>query len=173
MISYLLPGLTVLWGVSYFSPTVQMWLGDRSSDAPTIAGFLYVTLLAVGAGVVVSTVRWMIVDRIHHWTGVRRPDFNYARLEQNIGAFDVLVRHHYEYYKFHSNGVVAVLFAYLARRIATGFWSTPPGMVDVGCLLLAGILFAGSRDNLRNYYRRVEMSLKMPKRRKRRSPHRR
>jgi len=159
LISYLLPGLTALWGASYFSPTRQTWLGSRPSDAPTIAGFLYVTLAALGAGMGVSTVRWIVVDRIHHWTGIRRPDFDYARLEQNIEAYDVLVRHHYEYYKFHSNGLVAVVFTYLAHRTAIGFWSTPIAGADLGVLLLAWVLFVGSRDNLKNYFRRVEMSL--------------
>lgn len=159
LISYLLPGLTVLWGASYFSPALKTWLGGRPADAPTIAGFLYVTLAALGAGMAVSTVRWILVDRIHHWTGIRRPDFDYARLEQNIDAYDVLVRHHYEYYKFHSNGLVAVAFTYLAHRTAIGFWSTPISGVDLGFVLLAWVLFVGSRDNLKNYFRRVEMSL--------------
>jgi len=41
----------------------------------------------------------MLLDPIHHWTGIRRPDFDYAQLECNIQAFDLLVRHHYDYYK--------------------------------------------------------------------------
>ena len=64
LIAYVLPGFTALWGVSYFSETVQVWLGSSAGDAPTVGGFLYVTLAAVGAGMTVSTVRWMIVDTI-------------------------------------------------------------------------------------------------------------
>jgi len=159
VISYLLPGLTALWGVSYFSPAVQIWLGSRPADSPTIAGFLYLTLAAVGAGMTVSAIRWIVLDRIHHWTGIRRPDFDYARLESNIQAFDLLVRHHYDYYKAYGNGLVSVLFTYFSHRAATGFWTTPIGAVDLGCLLLGLVLFVASRDNLRNYYRRVELSL--------------
>ena len=159
LIAYLLPGLTALWGASHFSETIRAWLGHPPTPAPTVGGFLYVTIGAVMAGLIVSTVRWLIVDRIHHWTGVRRPDFDYARLQQNIGAFELLVRHHYMYYKSNANILVSVLFAYLAHRISTGFWTTPIRGIDIACLLLALLLFLASRDNLRNYYRRVEMSL--------------
>lgn len=154
-----MPGLIALWGVSYFSPTLQTWLGSRPSDAPTVAGFLYVTPAAIGAGITVSTVRWMVLDTIHHWTGIRRPDFDYARLECNIQAFDLLVRHHYNYYKASANGLVALAFTYLAHRTADGFWTTPIGATDLACLLLGLVLFVGSRNNLGSYYRRVEMSL--------------
>lgn len=111
------------------------------------------------AGLVVSTVRWMILDTVHGWTGIRRPEFDYARLEQNIRAFDLLVRHHYVYYKSNGNMLIAISFAYLGRRIAVGFWATPLNWIDVACFLLGSLLFLASRDNLRNYYRRVELSL--------------
>ena len=159
VISYLLPGLVALWGASYFSPTLQSWLGSRPPDTPTIAGFFYVTLAALGAGMTVSTIRWMVLDTIHHWTGVRRPDFDYARLECNIHAFDLLVRHHYDYYKWHANLLVSVAFTYFAHRTATGFWTRPLTGIDALVLLLGSVLFVGSRNNLKNYYRRVEMSL--------------
>jgi len=159
LIAYVLPGVTALWGVSYFSPIVASWLGAAPTDAPTVGAFLYVSIAAVMAGMTVSTVRWLLVDTIHHWTGIGRPDFDYARLEQNIRAFDLLVRHHYIYYKFHSNMLISVAFAYFARRTAAGFWSMPINGTDVACLLLGLVLFLGSRNNLRNYYRRVEMSL--------------
>ena len=159
VISYLLPGLVALWGVSYFSPTLQTWLGSRPSDSPTVAGFLYVTLAALGAGMTVSTIRWMVLDTIHHFTGIRRPDFDYARLEENIHAFDLLVRHHYDYYKFNANSLVAVTFTYLAHRTATGFWTKPMNWTEALVFLLGLVLFVVSRDNLKNYYRRVQMSL--------------
>lgn len=107
----------------------------------------------------VSTIRWMVLDTIHHFTGIRRPDFDYARLEENIHAFDLLVRHHYDYYKFNANSLVAVTFTYLAHRTATGFWTKPMNWTEALVFLLGLVLFVVSRDNLKNYYRRVQMSL--------------
>ena len=159
LIAYLLPGFTALWGVGYFSPTVASWLGTGRAQTPTVGGFLYVTIAAVMAGLTVSTIRWIVVDTIHHRTGISRPDFDYARLEQNVRAFDLLVRHHYDYYKWHANLLVSVAFTYLAHRIAIGFWTRPLTGTDTLVFLLGLVLFVGSRNNLKNYYRRVEMSL--------------
>ena len=54
---------------------------------------------------------------------------------------------------------MALLFAYVSRRIHLGFFTAPLGWLDVGFLLLAIILFVGSRDTLRKYYSRVNQVL--------------
>ena len=46
LISYVLPGMTVLWALSYLSPAVGAWLTDTAAAGPTIGGFLNVTLAA-------------------------------------------------------------------------------------------------------------------------------
>ena len=138
LIAYLLPGVTALWGLSYWSPTVQAWLGTETTTTnPTVAGFLYVTLAAIAAGLIVSAVRSMTVDTVHKWTQLTRPEFNYADLANKIAGFDVLVRHHYDYYKFHGNMLVAVVFAYAARRASLGWFTLPVGWFDLGVLGLA------------------------------------
>ena len=49
VIAYILPGFVTLWGVSYFSPTVDGWIAASQQGAPTVAGFLYVTLASLAA----------------------------------------------------------------------------------------------------------------------------
>ncbi|QDT38387.1 hypothetical protein [Stratiformator vulcanicus] len=159
LIAYLVPGFVTLWGVSFSSPTVNAWLGGSTADAPTLGGFLYVTIASLAAGLTVSTVRWLVIDTLHHLTGIRRPSWDFSRLQENIDAFDRLIEIHYRYYQFHANGLVAVVIAYFGRRIGLGFWSTPFGMAEVACLLVVPILFAGSRDTLSKYYRRADALL--------------
>ena len=165
LIGFVLPGFTVLWGMSYFSETISHWLAG-SSTTPTVGGFLYVTLASVAAGVMVSTVRWAVIDTIHHWTGLRQPEWDFSRLRQSVAAYNVLNEIHYKYYLFHSNHLVALLLVYLARRIHLGFFTAPWGWLDLGFLVLSVILFVGSRDTLRKYYTRVGQLLgsEMPKR---------
>lgn len=159
LIAYVAPGATALCGLSFFSPVVAQWLGASPILAPTVAGFLYVTVASVVAGVTVSTVRWMVIDTLHALTGIRRPDFNYAGLSQSTAAFDRLVRHHYDYYKFHANMLVALVFAYVSRRMKLGLFTAPLGLGDVGCALLVVVFAVGSRDTLRNYYGRMNALL--------------
>ncbi len=159
IIAFLIPGFMVLWGVSYFSETVRVWLAASSDSAPTVGGFMYVTFASVAAGMTASTVRWAVIDTIHRWTGLAQPDWDFSRLQENVAAYNVLNEIHYKYYQFHGNAEVALVFVYFARRIHLGFLMAPIGWLDVGFVVLAIILFVGSRDTLRKYYSRVNQVL--------------
>lgn len=158
LIGFLLPGFTVLWGLSYYSVTVSNWLSG-SSTTPSVGGFMYVTLASVAAGVTVSTVRWAVLDTVHRWTGLRQPAWDFSRLQDNVAAYNVLNEIHYKYYLFHGNHLVALLFLYGARRVRLGLFTASWGWVDAGFLLLSVVLFVGSRDTLHKYYSRVSQLL--------------
>lgn len=160
LIAYLLPGFIVLWGLSYSSPTVAAWLSPPALDgAATIGGFLYVTLASVVAGLTASTVRWAIIDTIHHRTGIPRRTWNFARLQKHYEAYTMLEHNHYRFYQAYANMAVALFFLFNARRWALGYWSIGFGWVDVGCIALSMVFLAGSRDTLAKYYDRVDQLL--------------
>lgn len=155
LISYILPGFVALWGISYFSPVVEGWLGAETSDGPTVGGFLYVTIGSLGAGLICSTVRWMVIDTLHHCTGIKKPKWNFATLADRVEAFSRLVADHYVYYKFYGNSLIAILFAWGCRGLGSeiprrdAVWS---GLITI---VVAGILYLGSRDSLNRYYIRT------------------
>lgn len=155
VIAYLLPGAAALWGVGYFSDTVRSWFGAIEGEAPSIGGFLYVTLAAIGAGLIVSAIRWVILDRLYHRTGISPPAWNFSTLPGRLNAFEGLVENHYRYYQFYANLLVAVTFSYLVRLWKVGF-STEQGVwPHLGLVALATVLVLGSRDSLRKYYSRA------------------
>lgn len=154
MIAYVVPGVTALLGAAELSATVRSWFAGSASATPTVGGFLYVTLAAVAAGLTVSTLRWAFLDTLHHATGIRKPQWDFARLEANIEAFHLIVEHQYRHYQWHGNMLVSCVFVFTARRLAHGLVSFTLG--DIGILVLIGILFVGSRDTLRKYYERGE-----------------
>lgn len=155
LISYILPGFIALWGISYFSPTVEAWLGTETSTGPTVGGFLYVTIGSVGAGLFCSTVRWMVIDTLHHHTGIKKPKWNFAALADRVEAFSRLVSDHYVYYKFYGNSLIAILFAWGCRWFAAELPKTNAGWFSVITMAVAGFLYFGSRDSLRRYYTRT------------------
>lgn len=157
LIAYVLPGVTALWGASYFSPTIRVWLGSAPADAPTVGGFLYLTVAAIAAGLVASTVRWAVIDTLHHLTGIPRPKWDFGRLQRNISAFNLIVEHQYRYYQAYGNTLVSLVFLFAARRSTFGSTVVPWGWTDAALLALVSIFFLGSRDTLRRYVERGDM----------------
>src|SRR5207302_207641 len=94
--------------------------GRRGAYA-TISDFLSGTVEAVFAGLTASTVRWLVIDTVHHRTGVKPPSWDFAALGTGAGAFEVLIQIHYQYYKFYANMVVALAWAYLSGAYALGW----------------------------------------------------
>jgi hypothetical protein len=154
LIAFVLPGFMALWGGAYLSPVLRSWLEGSEAAGPTVGGFLYVTLASVGTGLTVSTVRWAVIDTIHGWTGLPQPKWDYSRLQSNVNAFKMLNENHYKFYQFYGNGLVSLVFFYVARRLHLGLW-TAFGWFDVAALLLGIVFYSGSRDTLRKYYQRV------------------
>jgi hypothetical protein len=155
LIAYLLPGFVTVWGISFFSKTVRGWLGASTLNAPTVGGFLYVTLGSIAAGLVISMVRWAILDGIHHETGIPEPKWKFSQLEDKLNAFEGLVEYHYRYYQFNSNMFLAVVFTYVAWLLSHQISFYQAGWMNLVFLFLEAVFWLGSRDTLRKYYQRT------------------
>jgi hypothetical protein len=154
IIAYVLPGFIALAGLSPLFPAVARWLwpvtqGDLGLGAP-----LYAVLAAMTIGLVLSCFRWVLIDHVHEWTGVKRPTWDDRQLPDVLSAFDYVVQNHYRYYEFTANTLLALIFAYgLNRSLGTlPFLGTG---TDLGMLLIVVVLFAASRDALAKYYLRT------------------
>ena len=158
LVAYLAPGATVLLGISEFSPLVRSWFLTIPENAPTIGGFLYLTVASMAVGMTVSAVRWMIVDTIHSLTGLRLPPLNFSRLDKSVDAFQLLIEIHYHHYQFHANMLIAAAIAYGCYRVKQG-WTTGAGWLDLGFIALEVVFFAASRNTLSRYYSRSQALL--------------
>lgn len=169
LIAYIIPGFTLLAGLSTVYEPLKMWfpLSSASLDhiaqasSHTIGGFLYATLMSIGVGMILGAIRWAVIDTIHHRTGVDRPTWDSAELQKNLRAFSFLIEIHYHFYQFYGSSTIAVVIL-LAARLYAGIW--PPSTLDVLLILLAGIFFAASRDALTKYYARTSGFLTPKKR---------
>lgn len=154
VIAYVLPGFTALWGVAAFVPLLPESFDFLSDATPNLGSFLYSSLAAVAVGLTISTIRWMIVDTIHHATGLRPPAWDFALLAERADAFNIIVEHYYHYYQFYANTVVSLLVVLGVRRWSVGALFESWTLLDAGLLTLVVILFAGSRNSLQRYYTR-------------------
>ena len=155
IMAFLLPGFISLWGVSYHSETVRVWISASQESSPTVGGFLYVTLASLAMGLGISAIRWALIDGLFHRTGIRAPDLDFSNLPERLEAFEGLVENHYRYYQFYSNGLVAVLFAYSQRLLSIEAWTRSESTFLTGFIVAVVTLFLGSRDTLRKYYDRT------------------
>lgn len=152
VIAYLVPGFTVVWAAAFHSETVAAWIGQ--AEQARVGGFLFVTLASVGAGMVLSALRWALVDSLHHLTGVRSGAFDDFRLAERLPYYIWIVENHYRYHQFYGQMLLALLFAHVMWR--TG-GATPAGFgIDLALLGTDLVLLAGSRNALQRYYRRTE-----------------
>lgn len=159
LIAYLLPGVTALLGLSQFSPALRSWFATSPADAPTIGGFLYLTVASLAVGMTVSAIRWVVVDTLHERTGVRMPPLDFSKLGANVQAYTLLIEIHYRHYQFYANMLVATAVAYAYYRVKLG-GILPLGLLDLAFVFLEAVFFASSRDVLRKYYARCGQLLK-------------
>ena len=161
LIAYLVPGATALWGFSLFSPSLEVWFAATPANAPTIGGFLYLTVTSLAVGMIVTAFRWVLIDLLHAVTGLRPPKLDFSRLSGKVDAFSLLIEIHFRHYQFYSNMIVATAIAYACYRIQIGrFWSV--GLPDLAFAVLETIFFITSRDTLRKYYLRTQQLLSKP-----------
>jgi len=154
LIAYLVPGATALWGLSSFSPSLRAWFAANPTDAPTISGFLYLTLASLAVGMTVTAIRWVFVDLVHAATGLKAPDLDFSQLPGKVDAFNLLIEIHYRHYLFYSNALVATAITWICHRIS----SQPPCQItwiDLGFVVLEAIFFRTSRDTLQKYHQRT------------------
>ncbi len=168
LIAYILPGSVALWGAAYHVEAVALWLRAAPREAPSIGGFLYATLASTALGLVISAVRWALVDRVLARAGVRQPDWDFERFAERLPAYEWLVANHYRYYQFYANLLVALAGAYASRLCAVPSVGAREALLAVAFGLTEAVLFAGAKDTLGKYYARTEALLARGRRRRRR-----
>jgi hypothetical protein len=155
LIAYVLPGFIALWGVSCLSPTVESWISTSQQASPSVAGFCYVSLASLAAGLSVSAVRWALLDTLHHATGIAPPDWRFAALNDKLPGFLALVENHYRYYQFYAGMYVAVAFSFVTHEIVEDGRLFDGPWLSVAVIAIELVFFTASRDSLRKYYHRV------------------
>lgn len=151
IIAYLLPGFTAVWG-SAWAAGILDWR-NLLAAGPSVGSVLFTTLASVAVGLALSTLRWLVIDPLHHVTGVRAPVRNFAGLAQNVEAYAYLNDAHYRYYQHAAGMLLATVWVYAVWR-----WMNPDrplGVPEVGALCAGLLYYLGSRDSLKKFYART------------------
>ena len=125
-----------------------------------MGGFLFATLASLSLGLLISAVRWLLIDHLLGVTGVRDPGMNFENLKDKdrYAAFIGAVENHYRYYQYYSNTLVAIVCAFLVYLIAGKEKAT---LGEWAALFFVGVpLLLGARDALKKYFSRAHAILK-------------
>lgn len=162
LIAYVLPGFIGLGGVALIVPSVARWL--QPFDFEGLSGIgppVYAVLSAITVGMILSCIRWLIIDHAMFAIGIRPPQWNPAQLEAHLASFTYLVESHYRYYQFYANSVVALDWTYIAyRTMSASSWLGRKS--DFAIIALSAVLLVGARDALAKYYRRTTQLVGVP-----------
>ena len=154
LIAYLVPGAMALWGLSSFSPSMRSWFASTPTDAPTISGFLYLTVASLAVGMTVTAIRWACVDLVHSVTGIKAPDLDFSQLPGKVDAYRLLIEIHYVHYQFYSNALTATAIAWICHRITLES-KCQLSWIDPTFIVVEASFFLTSRDTLRKYLNRT------------------
>jgi hypothetical protein len=135
LIAYVLPGLVTLAGIAPQWPLLRHWLrGDHPG------GVILVLVASLGAGMIVSGLRWMTVDRLFAHCGLPRPTYDYAAVMQpeHAPAFQRARDSFYRHYQFYANTAVALIAAFVGWSVHAGSVSACWGAMVVGLILALG-----------------------------------
>lgn len=146
--------------LAQFIPEIAMWLGVLHFPGPTVGGFLYGTLGAMGTGLTLNALRWMTLDQLHHVTGIPSPALDFSTLRHHFDAYQGIVDNHFRYHQFYGNTLLVFLTLPLAPELGPAW---PGGFAGWGFWgLLIVVFYLASRDTLAKYYSRAAAMLSIP-----------
>lgn len=168
LIAFVLPGFLFLVGLVELADQFSIDLPPQLVGSQQLGDFLYFLLASTAAGVGLSGLRWVIVDRLLHATGLEPPALNFQKLEAKHASFMLVVENNYRFYLFYSNCLVALL---LLGGIAPAHGARPSVLSWLVYVLLVLTLGLASRDSLGRFYarsRQIMGEISQPKQRSKR-----
>jgi hypothetical protein len=168
IIAFALPGFLLLWGLSFSFDDIGSWLAKSDEPhGPSLGGFLYSTLASLSIGLLISAVRWLIVDHLLSFFGsqvdvfqsLRRPELDFSRLTEKdvFTAFTGAVENYYRYYQYYSNTLIAVAVAFGACIYSgKALWMSK---LSLGSVMIGITLLLASADSLSKYYKSASQIL--------------
>src|SRR4051812_31179269 len=110
MIAQVLPGLLVIFGLSFHAPAVAHWLGVAATSSVSVGSVVLVLLASICASMMLNGARFVVFERV--WP-IARPDgqaTDNTAARSNPGvelAYQDIVAQHYAYYQFYGSMAVA------------------------------------------------------------------
>lgn len=162
IIGYVIPGFVAVVALAGVYPPIGSLLGFSEGKDFSAVGSIYALILSIGAGVVISGVRYFTIDALLKWCGgcgrcawigETSVSTNYTALADNMKQFETIIEDFYRHYQAYSNLFVSILFlALFVFTTDNPIIDFPLSFASVGVLAAVEIvLFASANNCFRNY----------------------
>lgn len=154
LIAFVLPGFAFLFGLLVLDDERALNWPQELKRLDQIGAVLFFTLASTAVGIVLSAVRWLVLDNLHHATGLRAPALDYRNLELKQASFMLVVENNYRYYLFYGNTFVGLLLLGIST-LSQG--TSLSAVMVIRWLALCLVLYFASRDALQRFYSRARL----------------
>src|SRR5271169_3932821 len=97
IVAFLIPGFIGLAGLLPLMPIVSEWLRPVNLGDFGIGPTIYALMAATAVGMILSCVRWLVIDHLLQWSGIPAPAWDFRQLENRLEALDYLSDNHYKF----------------------------------------------------------------------------
>jgi hypothetical protein len=160
LIAFILPGSVAVYGLRYVSPRINALWSMLEPGQFVIGPLILLALATLAVGLIVSSLRVVLLEPIFHVTGVRQENVDYQKLA-NVDQrefFKEMIKNIYRYEQFYGNTLLALLFCSFLRYFVgkTSFCQTRMDqMVSVAIIGSLITLFVAGRKSLKDVYRSI------------------
>ena len=95
IIAFVLPGFLFLFGSVFLVSYSTADLLSQLRPIRQIGGFMFFLLAATACGMILSAIRWAILDTLHRLTGLKSPALDFSKLEGKSSSFMLIVENKY------------------------------------------------------------------------------
>ncbi|HEY2295645.1 MAG TPA: hypothetical protein VGM86_33490 [Thermoanaerobaculia bacterium] len=122
IIAYFLPGVLVTYSLRYLSFRIDHLLKVVEEGQAFIGPAAILIMGALVAGLIISSVRVVLVEPLIHFTGVPKPRTDYKKLApaEQWAVYSQIVENIYRFYQFYGNIFLGLLMLGLIRYLIAG-----------------------------------------------------
>jgi hypothetical protein len=161
IIAFFLPGVLTTYSLRYVSSRIDQILRIVEDGQVFVGPGAILIMGALVAGLIVSSVRVVVLDPVIHRTGVPKPRVDYGKLitpEKRV-VFNEVVENVYRFYQFYGNIFLALLLLAILRYgvagapILSSAESFALFVITLGAIVA---LFVAARQSMRQLCRAID-----------------
>src|SRR5258708_34272697 len=117
VIAFILPGSVAVYGLRYVSPRISALWSMLESGQVVIGPLILLALATLAVGLIVSSLRVVLLEPIFHVIGVRQEQVDYQKLANadQREFFKEMIKNVYRYEQFYGNTFLALLLCSFLR----------------------------------------------------------